>query len=80
VPFVLAGVRQGVAHALIGVVVGEVLAGSAEGVGFMIQYSGNLLNMDALFLYVTVVAGAGILLTSLVGRLQMRFERWRPLN
>jgi NitT/TauT family transport system permease protein len=78
VPFILAGVRQGVAHALIGVVVGEMLAGSPEGIGFMIQYSGNLLNMDALFLYVAVVAGAGIVLTSLVERLQRRFELWRP--
>lgn len=80
VPFILAGVRQGVAHALIGVVVGEMLAGSPEGIGFMIQYSGNLLNMDALFLYVAIVAGTGILLTSLVERLQTRFERWRPRN
>jgi NitT/TauT family transport system permease protein len=80
VPFILAGVRQGVAHALIGVVVGEMLAGSPEGIGFMIQYSGNLLNMDALFLYVAIVAGTGILLSSMVERVQARFERWRPRN
>lgn len=78
VPFILAGVRQGVAHALIGVVVGEMLAGSPEGIGFMISYSGYNFNLDSLFLYVTVVAGAGIILTSLVERLQARFERWRP--
>jgi NitT/TauT family transport system permease protein len=78
VPFILAGVRQGVAHALIGVVVGEMLAGSPEGIGFMIAFSGNLFNMDSLFLYVSIMAGAGILLTSLVERFQARFERWRP--
>jgi NitT/TauT family transport system permease protein len=78
VPFILAGVRQGVAHALIGVVVGEMLAGSPQGIGFMISYSGYNFSLDSLFLYVAVVAGAGILLTSLVERLQARFERWRP--
>jgi ABC-type nitrate/sulfonate/bicarbonate transport system permease component len=78
VPFILAGVRQGVAHALIGVVVGEMLAGSPEGIGFMISFSGYNFNLDSLFLYVTVVAVAGILLTSLVERFQARFERWRP--
>lgn len=78
VPFILAGVRQGVAHALIGVVVGEMLAGSPEGIGFMISYSGYNFSLDSLFLYVAIVAGAGILLTSAVERLQARFERWRP--
>lgn len=78
VPFILAGVRQGVAHALIGVVVGEMLAGSPQGIGFMIAYSGNLFSMDSLFLYVAIMAGAGIVLTSLVERLQARFEVWRP--
>src|SRR5215475_9939025 len=39
VPFILTGVRQGVAVGLIGVVVGEML-GSSEGVGFMVAYGG----------------------------------------
>lgn len=78
VPFILAGVRQGVAHALIGVVVGEMLAGSPQGIGFMISYSGYNFSLDSLFLYVAIIAGAGIFLTSMVERLQARFERWRP--
>lgn len=78
VPFILAGVRQGVAHALIGVVVGEMLAGSPQGIGFMISYSGYNFSLDSLFLYVAIIAGAGIVLTSMVERLQARFERWRP--
>src|ERR1700730_6908734 len=39
VPFILTGVRQGVAVGLIGVVVGEML-GSSEGIGFMVGYGG----------------------------------------
>ena len=40
VPFILTGVRQGVAHGLIGVVVSEMFVGG-EGIGFMIAYSGQ---------------------------------------
>ena len=77
VPFILTGVRQGVAHALIGVVVGEMLAGG-EGIGYMIAYSGQTFGMDSLFLGVFIMASAGVLLTTLAERLQSRFERWRP--
>lgn len=77
VPFILAGVRQGVAHGLIGVVVGELFAGS-EGIGFLISYAGQNFATDLLFVGVLVIAAAGILLTSLADRVQRRFSRWRP--
>jgi NitT/TauT family transport system permease protein len=48
VPFILTGVRQGVAVGLIGVVVGEML-GSSEGVGFMVAYGGQTFQTDTLF-------------------------------
>ena len=79
VPFILAGVRQGVAHGLIGVVVGELFAGS-EGIGFMISYAGQNFATDLLFVGVLVMAGAGIALTSVAERVQQRFSRWRPRN
>jgi NitT/TauT family transport system permease protein len=77
VPFILAGVRQGVAHGLIGVVVGEMFAGS-QGIGFMIAYGGQTFATDTLFVGVAVIALAGILLTWVAERLQQRFSRWRP--
>jgi NitT/TauT family transport system permease protein len=77
VPFILTGVRQGVAHGLIGVVVGEMFAGS-QGVGFMIAYGGQTFATDTLFVGVAIIAAAGIVLTSLAERLQQRFSRWRP--
>jgi NitT/TauT family transport system permease protein len=77
VPFILTGVRQGVAHGLIGVVVGEMFAGS-QGVGFMIAYGGQTFATDTLFVGVAIIALAGIALTGLAERLQQRFSRWRP--
>jgi ABC-type nitrate/sulfonate/bicarbonate transport system permease component len=77
VPFILTGVRQGVALGLIGVVVGEMFGGS-QGVGFMVAYGGQTFQTDTLFVGVVLIALAGIILTALAERLERRFSRWRP--
>ena len=58
-PFILTGVRQGVALGLIGVVVGEMFGGS-QGIGFMVAYGGQTFATDTLFVGVLIVAFAGI--------------------
>ncbi len=77
VPFILTGVRQGVALGLIGVVVGEMFGGS-QGIGFMVAYGGQTFATDTLFVGVIIVATAGIVLTSAAERLERHFSRWRP--
>ncbi|MGB6945727.1 MAG: ABC transporter permease [Bryobacteraceae bacterium] len=77
VPFILTGVRQGVALGLIGVVVGEMFGGS-RGIGFMVAYGGQTFATDTLFVGVLIVAFAGIVLTWLAERLERRFSRWKP--
>ena len=77
VPFILTGVRQAVALGLIGVVVGEMFGGS-EGIGYMVNYGGQTFQTDTVFLGVTIIACAGIVLTSLAEQLERRFSRWRP--
>jgi len=77
VPFILTGVRQAVALGLIGVVVGEMFGGS-EGIGYMVNYGGQTLQTDAVFLGVAIIAFAGIVLTWLAEQLERRFSRWRP--
>jgi ABC-type nitrate/sulfonate/bicarbonate transport system permease component len=77
VPFILTGVRQGVAHGLIGAIIGELFAGS-EGIGYMISYSGQMFQTDALLVGVVVVAAAGMALTIAGERVRRYFQRWRP--
>lgn len=77
VPFILTGLRQGVALGLIGVVVGEMFGGS-QGIGFMVMYGGQTFATDTLFVGVILIALAGIVLTSLAEKLERRFSRWRP--
>ena len=77
VPFILTGIRQGVALGLIGVVIGEMFGGS-EGVGFLVAYGGQTFQTDTVFVGVILIATAGMLLTFLTERLERRFSRWRP--
>jgi ABC-type nitrate/sulfonate/bicarbonate transport system permease component len=77
VPFILTGIRQGVALGLIGVVVGEMFGGS-EGVGYLVLFSGQTFRTDTVFVGVVIIAASGMLLTFLTERLERRFSRWRP--
>ena len=76
VPFILTGVRQAVAHGLIGVVIAEITAGN-QGIGYMIAYAGQMFATDTLMVGVIVTALSGVILTSLAERLQRHFQRWR---
>ena len=77
VPFILTGIRQGVALGLIGVVVGEMFGGS-QGIGFMVAYGGQTFATDTLFVGVLIIALAGIIMSAAAEQLEKRFSRWRP--
>ena len=77
VPFILTGIRQGVAVGLIGVVVGEMFGGS-QGIGFMVAYGGQTFATDTLFVGVLIIALAGIIMSAAAEQLEKRFSRWRP--
>lgn len=77
VPFILTGVRQAVAHGLIGVIIAELSAGS-RGIGFMISYAGQTFATDTLLVGVLVSSAAGMLLGFVAERVQRHYQRWRP--
>lgn len=77
VPFILTGLRLGVARALIGVVSGE-LYGATEGLGVMIARAGQAFRADRLLFGVLIFTLAGIVGVELIGRVERRFQRWRP--
>jgi NitT/TauT family transport system permease protein len=62
-PFIVAGLRQGIARGLVGVVVAE-LFGSRAGLGRLISASADAFNMPDLFAGVVVLAVAGIVMTA----------------
>jgi NitT/TauT family transport system permease protein len=79
VPFILAGLRLGVGHALIGVVVGELVAAQA-GIGLMMARAGATFQTSKVFAGLIIVAGTGIILTGILQRIERRFQAWKPQN
>lgn len=79
VPFILAGVRLGLGHALVGIVVGELYAATA-GIGFMIAVAGSTFQTDRVMVGILIISIAGMILTELLRAVERRFERWRTDN
>jgi len=77
VPFIIVGLRQGLAHGLIGVVVGEFFAGS-KGIGYLVGQAGMMFKTDLLFACVVIVASAGIGISAILQRIESHFQNWRP--
>jgi NitT/TauT family transport system permease protein len=77
VPFILAGLRIGVGRALVGVVVGEMVA-STGGIGHMISVAGSQFQTDRVFVGVIMIAIFGYGVTAILNRLERHFEGWRP--
>jgi ABC-type nitrate/sulfonate/bicarbonate transport system permease component len=76
-PFLLAGLRLAVGRGMIGVVVGEIY-GSASGIGAMINQAGSRFQTDQVFVGVLTIVAAGVILVEIVGRIERRFDAWRP--
>lgn len=77
VPFILTGIRLGIGHALIGVVVAELLA-ATYGIGKLMQDSFAVFNMPTAFAALVIIAASGVVLTVIIQRIERRFEAWRP--
>jgi NitT/TauT family transport system permease protein len=77
VPFILTGLRLGLGHALIGVVVGEYVA-AQHGIGKMMMIAGQTFQSSTVFAGLFIIAVAGLLLTLLLQRLERHFDAWRP--
>jgi NitT/TauT family transport system permease protein len=75
-PFIIAGLRLGVARALVGVVVAE-LFGARAGLGFLILISAQNFDTAALFVGVFVLAIAGVASVELLKWIEVRLAPWR---
>jgi ABC-type nitrate/sulfonate/bicarbonate transport system permease component len=77
VPFILTGLRLGVGHALIGVVVGEYVA-AQHGIGKLMMIAGSTFQSSVVFAGLFIIAVAGLVLTLVLQRLERHFDAWRP--
>src|SRR5437762_10733667 len=75
-PFILTGLRLGIGHALTGVVVGELVAAQA-GIGLMMAVAGSSFQTAKVFAGVFIIAGAGMVLTFLLQKIEAHFQSWK---
>jgi NitT/TauT family transport system permease protein len=75
-PFVIAGLRLGVARGLVGVVVAEMF-GSSAGIGYRILVSGQAFDTAALFVGILILALAGVVGVELIKVLERKTAPWR---
>ena len=76
VPFILAGVRLAIGRGLTGVAVAEWF-GASEGLGYLIFFAGQTLNVPTLFVGVAVFAGLGIVGFEVVRQVEKYATPWR---
>jgi NitT/TauT family transport system permease protein len=77
VPFMLSGIRLGLGHALIGIVVGE-LYGASGGIGYLIAVAGMTFQTDKVLVGVVIIAICGMVLSTVSRRVEGHFQSWRP--
>ncbi|HEV8670233.1 MAG TPA: ABC transporter permease [Candidatus Limnocylindria bacterium] len=77
VPFILTGLRLATGHALIGIVVGEIV-GAPHGIGRMMWIAGQTFQSARMFVGLFFLAGTGVVLTYALQKLERHFDAWRP--
>ncbi len=77
VPFIITGLRLGIARALIGVVTAELYT-QTEGIGVLIRRATELRQGDRALFGVLLFTVSGIIGVELIRRLESRYQKWRP--
>jgi NitT/TauT family transport system permease protein len=79
VPFIITGMRLGIARALIGVVTAELYT-QTEGIGVLIRRATELRQGDRALFGVLLFTISGIVGVELIRRIEARFQKWRPAS
>jgi NitT/TauT family transport system permease protein len=77
--WLFAGLRVSVPYALIGAVLGEMIA-SNRGLGYLVQFSGAQFDTAGVFAVLIVIALLAMALNLVVDIVQNRMERWRIVS
>lgn len=76
-PAILGGVRQGAMQAWLALVFVELLA-SSEGLGYLLVYSRNLMQLDVVMVCMAVIGAIGLLFDLALTQLERHFSKWAP--
>jgi len=76
-PSLFSALRQGVMQAWLTLVFVELLA-SSEGIGYLMVWGRQLMQMDLVVVGMVVIGIVGVLIELVLGTLEARLQRWRP--
>ena len=76
IPFILAGIRLAIGRGLTGVAIAEWF-GASEGLGYLVFFAGQTLNVPTLFVGVAAFAVLGIIGFEMVRRIELLMTPWR---
>jgi len=77
VPHIVTGLRLAAGRAWVGVVIAE-LVGANQGLGFMVNLAGSLLDTDRAMLGIVLLGLFGVAWNEGLRRIERRFDAWRP--
>ena len=76
-PYIFSGVRIAIGRAVVGIIVAQILV-AATGIGYMLQYYGEALQLGKYFAPLIVTAALAVVLTQLINWTERRLIRWKP--
>jgi ABC-type nitrate/sulfonate/bicarbonate transport system permease component len=79
VPFIMSGLRIGLATGFLALVAAELIA-SSNGLGFLISNSGQILRIDRVLMGIVVIGIVATILDALAVRLQAYLTRWSEVR
>jgi ABC-type nitrate/sulfonate/bicarbonate transport system permease component len=79
IPFLMTGIRLSVGLGIIGIVVAEFFTAQTGLGGIIIRYA-NLFATAKMFVPIVVIGILGVVLTEVVGMIEVRLSRWRALE
>jgi NitT/TauT family transport system permease protein len=79
VPWILKGLKTGIGVALLDAIVGEYI-GSASGLGYLVQYAGNMFDTTRVLSTILVMTLIMVVLNEIVKYLEKFVLRWQPAH
>jgi ABC-type nitrate/sulfonate/bicarbonate transport system permease component len=78
-PFIIAGIQQGIGRGLVGVIIAEMFGGS-EGLGYLIQRAADTFNSSLMYAVLMLLVFVSLMLVNLTRWLEAYVAPWRRLD
>ena len=78
-PFIIAGIQQGIGRGLVGVIIAEMFGGS-EGLGYLIQRAADTFNSSLMYAVLMLLVFVSLTLVNLTRWLEAYVAPWRRLD